>query len=379
MLETSTFSLAETLETERPRLARLCARLTGDLAAADDLAQETLIEAWRNAHKLTDPAGVSAWLSAIARNVCLRWGRVRGRDIARLDDAEDLNENASSDELPVFDFEEELDRSELSTLLDRALELLPAETRAVLISHYISGSPLSEVAGQWGMSEGAVAVRLHRGKIALKKIITTHFHADAASFGLVNSDVHWQETSLWCMSCGQRKLMGYLNAAEGVLHLKCPSCNEADDSYYQNSNGLVEEIAGAKGYKTAFKRLADWSYEYYPTGLLRGETYCTFCHQIVHPRVRFSALTNSHYADASCSACGSTNFGASFAATLGSPAAQTFLRENPRVLSLPERTLAEVDGLPALMIGFESMTSSARFEVVLAKETFSVLRLAVNK
>jgi hypothetical protein len=64
---------------------------------------------------------------------------------------------------------------------------------------------------------------------------------------------------------------------------------------------------------------------------------------------------------------------------LGSPAAQTFLRENPRVLSLPERSLAEVDGLPALLIAFESMTSSARFEVVLAKETFSVLRLAVNK
>ena len=33
------------LEGERARLVRLCARLTGDPTAAEDLAQETLVEA----------------------------------------------------------------------------------------------------------------------------------------------------------------------------------------------------------------------------------------------------------------------------------------------------------------------------------------------
>src|SRR3954452_9361688 len=69
----------------RRRLVRLCERLTGDRHAAEDLAQETLLEAWRNAHKLHDPTGADHWLAAIARNVCLRWARSRGREPARLD------------------------------------------------------------------------------------------------------------------------------------------------------------------------------------------------------------------------------------------------------------------------------------------------------
>lgn len=42
---------------ERMRLVRACARITGDAEAAEDLAQDTLIEAWRHAHTLRDPRG----------------------------------------------------------------------------------------------------------------------------------------------------------------------------------------------------------------------------------------------------------------------------------------------------------------------------------
>src|SRR3712207_7136587 len=48
-----------------------------DPDAAEDLAQETLLEAWRHADKLHDPTGTVPWLWAIARNVCLRHARDR--------------------------------------------------------------------------------------------------------------------------------------------------------------------------------------------------------------------------------------------------------------------------------------------------------------
>src|SRR5258708_14521383 len=72
------------LRAERPRLVRMCRRLTGSDAAAEDVAQETLLEAWRHADMLTDATGASRWLAAIARNVALRWARRQGRDAARL-------------------------------------------------------------------------------------------------------------------------------------------------------------------------------------------------------------------------------------------------------------------------------------------------------
>src|SRR5262249_52357573 len=78
------FQIEAALPAERARLVRLCARLSGDPDAAEDLAQETLIEAWRHRQRLHDPQGYTHWLSAIARNVCLRWARRRGREHAHL-------------------------------------------------------------------------------------------------------------------------------------------------------------------------------------------------------------------------------------------------------------------------------------------------------
>src|SRR5947208_11138296 len=78
------FQIEGVLPSEWPRLVRLCAHFTGDRDAAEDLAQETLIEAWRHQARLYDWQGYSSWLSAIARNLSLRWIRQHGREQARL-------------------------------------------------------------------------------------------------------------------------------------------------------------------------------------------------------------------------------------------------------------------------------------------------------
>src|SRR3954452_25027846 len=107
---------------ERQRLVRLCTTITGDRDAAEDLAQETLLEAWRNQHKLTDSEGAGAWLTAVARNVCLRWTTRRRDDVP----VAEVPEQA-------VELEFELEREDLAELLDGALELLPAASREVLV------------------------------------------------------------------------------------------------------------------------------------------------------------------------------------------------------------------------------------------------------
>lgn len=122
---------------EQPRLVRLCSHLTGDSHAAEDLAQETLLVAWRQQHRLTDPAGVAHWLTAIARNVCRHHLRTQARRPQYL---LALGADAAADAVEVepvadFDLEVALERAELITLLDRALDLLPPATRGLLIQH----------------------------------------------------------------------------------------------------------------------------------------------------------------------------------------------------------------------------------------------------
>lgn len=63
---------------------RLCSKITGDDIIAEDLAQETLLEAWRHIDNLRSQEKLPQWLSGIAHNVCLRWARKRGRDLLQL-------------------------------------------------------------------------------------------------------------------------------------------------------------------------------------------------------------------------------------------------------------------------------------------------------
>src|SRR3712207_2689635 len=75
--------LASLAPEDRDRMVRFCARLSGDAHAAEDLAQETLVEAWRHLHALKSPDVCQSWLFGIARNVCLRARRRAGREAVR--------------------------------------------------------------------------------------------------------------------------------------------------------------------------------------------------------------------------------------------------------------------------------------------------------
>ncbi|MCE7987365.1 MAG: RNA polymerase sigma factor [Caldilinea sp. CFX5] len=163
--------LQERLLNARPRLQGLCAYLTGDPDSAEDLVQEVLLEAWRSFTTLRNPDAVDAWLNGIVRNVCARWRRTRRREATWLRPDQELPGEGDPNALvehvaEPFDLELLLDRQELAELLDRALALLPATTRDVLVRKYIAEARHAEIADQLGMNENAVTVCLHRGKVA---------------------------------------------------------------------------------------------------------------------------------------------------------------------------------------------------------------------
>src|SRR3954453_3752005 len=147
-------------ERERRRVTRLCAVLTGDPSAAEDLAQETMLEAWRIRHRLVDPSGLGPWLDAIARNVCRRWRVRRGR-LASHELPSDRPEGSEGAAHQGHDpLAELLEKEELEELLERALRLLPADTRAALVARYVEELGLREIAGRLSTSPEAVSMRL---------------------------------------------------------------------------------------------------------------------------------------------------------------------------------------------------------------------------
>jgi RNA polymerase sigma factor (sigma-70 family) len=355
-------------------LRRHCARLTRDDEAGADLTQETLVEAWRNRHKLIDPHGRRAWLAAIAGHVHHRWLRSLQQEtqrFARQDDAAAALENAASTD----DFVCDLERDELATLLDHALALLPGDLRQALIAHYVEELPQNEIAAKLGISQGTLAVRLHRGRLRLQRIFATDLREEAAAFGLdAVPEPDWQETRLWCFQCGHQRLRVRFDREQHQLLVRCPVCGPQIDHQ-------TTVIAEARSYRTAFERIITWSNAYFAPAIAEGATRCMSCGRIAPVRQGDIAASPFTAGDIPIVHLECTCNGLSTCAlpllALGSPIGQAFRQAHPRV-RLAAQTEMDVGGVDALVLTIASVTDAAQLHVSIARDTYRVLTIQAD-
>lgn len=146
-------------------MPRLCVYLRGlgsPDAAAEDLAQESLLRLWQHAARF-DPArsALSTWLYRIARN--LHIDRVR-RERGWLH-AQDVVEQAASDDEPDRSSAEQF--ADQSRLRQRIHELPAVQARLVRMSYFEAKSH-SEIAQALGMPLGTVKSHLRRAFLQLR-------------------------------------------------------------------------------------------------------------------------------------------------------------------------------------------------------------------
>jgi RNA polymerase sigma-70 factor (ECF subfamily) len=375
--------LEAVLPTERSRLIRLCAGLTGDVEAAEDLAQETLLEAWRHVHHLRADEGYARWLSAIARNVCRRWERRRGRELGQR--LPSPHEGAPvllspSEAAEGFDLEVDLERTELARLLDRALALLPPLTRVALVEKYINDMPQAEIAARLGVSEGAVEVRLHRGKLALRRVLATEFAQETLAYGLaIAAPSAWQQTPIWCPYCGQQRLCGRFASDGTDFWLRCPAC--FPEPHATLAHGAYAAAFGpVTGLKRAFARLLHQGHAYYRQALATRVAPCWNCGRpsavhLVHADEGRPAHGDVPGVSITCALCGPTSNCALSVLSLALPEGRRFWRAHPRIRLLPLREI-EVGGRRAIVTSFQSVSERSQFDVISARDTFEVIRIA---
>jgi RNA polymerase sigma-70 factor, ECF subfamily len=143
------------------RLITLAWRFSRDRSAAEDMAQEAFVKAFRALHTFRGESAFSTWLTAIALNVYRSWLRER----APLAAEADLTRLIGNGGDPLAG----LQARERAEAVRRAVLTLPPRYREPIVLFYFQEMDVSETARILGIPEGTLKARLHRGRELLRR------------------------------------------------------------------------------------------------------------------------------------------------------------------------------------------------------------------
>jgi len=146
---------------------RLARWLTGNNDDADDVVQEASLRAFRYFRTFSGGNG-RAWFLSIVRHTCWRWRR-RGLQT----ETEPFDEERHSSVREALDPEALLLQIDDMTLIDRALNRLPARFRELLVLRELEGLSYQELADTLGVPPGTVMSGLSRARRAFHDAVVS--------------------------------------------------------------------------------------------------------------------------------------------------------------------------------------------------------------
>ena len=146
-------------------LYRHAVGMTGSPDVAEDILQVSFIKAYNH---LSEVRGrFDAWVFRIVANGCKDWLK----NIRRTHLSYEEDDQPSGYETP----EDELDRGELRSDLDRALSALPASLREAFVMKHVEGRSYEEMAELLDSTVGALKMRVHRAREALQALLEERY------------------------------------------------------------------------------------------------------------------------------------------------------------------------------------------------------------
>jgi RNA polymerase sigma-70 factor, ECF subfamily len=145
-------AFADLVRAHRQGVVAVAYRLCGDLATAEDAAQEAFIRAWRGLGGYQPRSPFRNWLYRIATNVALDGLRRERRPVA-------LNDEVPAD--PERTPERAAERHERGEAVRQAVLALPPACRSVLVLREYEGLSYAEIADALQIPMGTVMSRLN--------------------------------------------------------------------------------------------------------------------------------------------------------------------------------------------------------------------------
>jgi len=147
-------------------LLALAWRLTGRLADAQDVTQETFSRLHANLNNIRSEEAVRPWLRTVAVNLC--------RDLARKNRRSPLVTNDSVLLLPTErkNPEEQMASRQREQILHDALKRLTERERVALVLRELEGLTTAEVANTMGVTEATVRGQILQARLKLRTLLS---------------------------------------------------------------------------------------------------------------------------------------------------------------------------------------------------------------
>lgn len=172
----------ELVRQETPRLFRVILRIVRDEDEAQSVVQETFLQAYKGLATFRRESKLTTWLYGIGINLARAALRKQKRlqvvddeEMERLQPAFHGGNYAQG--YDPWNPEQMAEREDRKRLVNRAIESLPEQYRTVLVLRDMEGWSTEEAARALETSEGAVRVRLHRARQALRALLDPYFRS----------------------------------------------------------------------------------------------------------------------------------------------------------------------------------------------------------
>jgi RNA polymerase sigma factor (sigma-70 family) len=156
------------------RIFNLAYRMTGDADDAQDITQETFIQAFKSMDKFRGDSQIYTWLYKIAKNKCLRF--LEKKKKTTFHSLHELIDKVSS---PVSEKISETDKLRYISqvkdgCLSGLLRCLSIQQRLAFILTVLLDLPIEQVAGIIEKSENATRILIHRSKQNIKEFLCSN-------------------------------------------------------------------------------------------------------------------------------------------------------------------------------------------------------------
>jgi RNA polymerase sigma-70 factor (ECF subfamily) len=149
-------------------------RMCGEREDARDVAQDTLLQAYRSLGKLKHPEALKSWVFRVVSNACLMKRRKGNYQTNREVSLEDLMPGEHEDfgasiPDPGQGADDALVRSQTREAVREAIGALPPHYRIVLMLRDMEQFSTRETADILDLPESTIKMRLHRARLMVRK------------------------------------------------------------------------------------------------------------------------------------------------------------------------------------------------------------------